>query len=41
MKEEIGKPNWRKTAGEIIASELEGKVEDLVRKSSQFNVGKW
>lgn len=41
MKEEIAKPTWRKTAGDIIASELEGKVEDLVNKSAQINVGKW
>jgi hypothetical protein len=41
MKEEIGKPNWRKTAGEIIASELESKIEELVKKSNQINIGKW
>lgn len=41
MKEEIGKPNWRKTAGEIIASELESKVEETVKRSNQLNVGKW
>jgi len=41
MKEEIAKPAWRKTAGDIIASELENKVEDLVKKSAQINVGKW
>ena len=41
MKEEIAKTTWRKTAGDIIASELETKVEDLVKKSSQLNVGKW
>ena len=41
MKEEIAKPTWRKTAGDIIASELESKVEDLVKKSAQLNVGKW
>ena len=41
MKEEIGKPNWRKVAGEIIASELERKVDEMVRQSSQLAVGRW
>lgn len=26
MKEEIGKPNWRKVAGELLSSDLEEKV---------------
>ncbi len=41
MKEEIAKPNWRKTAGEIISNELERKVEDMVKHSSQLVVGRW
>lgn len=41
MKEEIGKPNWRKVAGEIIASELERKVDEMVKQSSQLSVGRW
>jgi molecular chaperone GrpE (heat shock protein) len=41
MKEEIGKPNWRKVAGEIIASELERRVDELVKVSGQLTVGRW
>lgn len=41
MKEEIAKPNWRKVAGEIIATELERKVDEMVRQSSQLAVGRW
>ena len=41
MKEEISKANWRKTAGEIIASHLESTVEELVKKSNQLSIGKW
>lgn len=41
MKEEIAKPNWRKAAGEIIASELERKVDEMVRHSAQLQVGRW
>jgi hypothetical protein len=26
MKDELSKPNWRKVAGEILATELEHKV---------------
>jgi hypothetical protein len=41
MKEEISKPNWRKTAGDIISNNLESTVEDLVKKSATLNIGKW
>lgn len=41
MKEEIKGDNWRKTAGEIIATEMESKVKLVVKESSQINVGKW
>jgi len=27
MKEEIGKPDWRKVTGKIIANEVERKVD--------------
>jgi hypothetical protein len=26
MKDELSKPNWRKVAGEILATELEHKI---------------
>lgn len=41
MKAEIEKPQWRKMAGEIIASELERKIDEIVKHSSQLNVGRW
>jgi hypothetical protein len=41
MREEIKTSNWRKTAGEIIASELESKVQQLIRQSSEMNMQKW
>lgn len=41
MKEEIKKPHWRKVAGEIIASELENKVEQITKKSASLEVGRW
>lgn len=41
MKEEIKGDNWRKTAGEIIATEMESKIKLVVKESSQINVGKW
>lgn len=41
MKEELAKPTWRKTAGDIISNHLEETVEELVRKSSALNIGNW
>jgi hypothetical protein len=41
MKEELKKPQWRKVAGEILSTELETRVEELVRKSNQTEVGQW
>jgi hypothetical protein len=34
MKEELTKPHWRKVAGEILTTNLEHKVEELLQKSS-------
>ena len=41
MKEELKKPNWRKTAGEILTTELEKKVEEMIRSTGQMDVGHW
>ena len=41
MKDEIAKPNWRKVAGQIIASELERKVDEMVKHCAGLNVGRW
>ncbi len=41
MKDELAKPTWRKVAGEILTTELEHKVEELLQKSSALEVGKW
>lgn len=41
MKEELTKPHWRKVAGEILTTDFEHKVEELLQKSSTLEVGKW
>lgn len=41
MKEEIAQPQWRKVAGEILATELEKNLEDLVKKSNNTEIGRW
>jgi hypothetical protein len=41
MREEINKPNWRKIAGEIIASELEQRIDMIVKQSTVLEVGRW
>ena len=41
MKEEINKPGWRKVAGEVIANDLERTVDQLVKKSSNLEIGRW
>ena len=41
MKEEIGKPNWRKVAGELLSSELETKIEDMLKKSRSIDIEQW
>ena len=41
MREELNKPQWRKVAGEILATELEQKVEDMIKKSATLDVGHW
>lgn len=41
MREEINKPQWRKVTGEILANELEKNLEELVKKSSTMEVGRW
>lgn len=41
MKEELKKPSWRKTAGEILTTELEKRVEETIRQSHDLNVGNW
>ena len=41
MRNEIGGEHWRKVAGEIIASEIEEKIDALMRKSAGLEVGRW
>lgn len=41
MKEEIAQPQWRKVTGEILATELEKNLEELVKKSSTVQIGRW
>lgn len=35
----MNRANWRKIAGEIISSELEQRVFDLLDRSAQINFG--
>lgn len=41
MKEELNKPQWRKVAGEILSTQMEKKVEDLIKKSNDIQIGQW
>lgn len=41
MREEIHKPNWRKVTGEILATELEKNLEELLKKSNQTEIKRW
>lgn len=41
MKDDINKPHWRKVAGELLSSELEEKVEQMLMKSKSMNVKPW
>jgi hypothetical protein len=41
MKEELNKPQWRKVAGEILSTEFEKRVEELVKKSQGIEAGHW
>jgi hypothetical protein len=41
MKVEITRPQWRKVAGEIISTELEKTLEELIKKSNSAPIGKW
>jgi hypothetical protein len=41
MKAEIEKPQWRKMTGEIISSEHERRIDEMIKQSSQLNVGRW
>lgn len=41
MSEELRKPQWRKVAGEILSSDLESKVEEMIKKSKEVEAGYW
>ena len=41
MKGELKRQNWRKTAGEILTTQLEKKVEEMIRSSNQMEVAHW
>lgn len=41
MKEEIDKPQWRKIAGELLSSELELKVEEMISISKRMDIKDW
>lgn len=41
MKEDINKPNWRKVAGELLSTELEQKVDNMLYKSRSIDIGHW
>lgn len=41
MKEEINKPQWRKIAGEILSTELEKNIEEIIKKGNQTEIKRW
>ena len=41
MREDINKPQWRKVAGELLSSDLETKVEEMLVKSRSIDVKQW
>jgi cell shape-determining protein MreC len=41
MKEELSKPQWRKVAGEILSTDFEKRVEEIVKKSEGLEAGQW
>ena len=41
MKEQIHRANWKKVAGEILSTELEEKVEILLKKSRSIDIKNW
>ena len=41
MKVQIHKPTWRKPTGEVVGSQLEQKVNDIINKSHELYIGKW
>lgn len=38
MRGDINRQNWRKTAGEMISSELEQRVYNLIERSEGFDM---
>lgn len=41
MKQEINKPTWKKVVGQLLSSEMEQRLEALINKSQQINLGDW
>ena len=41
MKQDINKPEWRKVAGEILSSNLEKNVGDLLEGSKYVEIKRW
>jgi hypothetical protein len=41
MKEDINTPSWRKVAGEILSTDLEKRIGDLVKKANQTDLPRW
>lgn len=41
MKEEIAQPQWRKVTGEILATEMEKNLEELIKRSGGVQIGRW
>ena len=41
MKVSIDRPEWRKTAGQLLSSDIETKVNRLVKKSQETEIQDW
>lgn len=41
MKADISGPSWRKVAGELLSSEMEQKINNMLYKSRSIDVGHW
>jgi hypothetical protein len=41
MKSDMNTQQWRKTAGDIIANDIEQKVYDLMKRGSMVEAKRW
>jgi hypothetical protein len=39
MKDGLTKPQWKKVAGEILSTDLDSRIEEILKKSHEMQVG--